>query len=106
MIFIFDWGHTTETRPGPLSREDVQSRVDAEYVWLSREREWFRAFFIPLIPTRTGYFFISDEDGSRREIDRSTFEHFRPLAELNARMMKGEITPEEYDVRRHEIGFA
>ncbi len=106
MIFIFDWGHTTERRPGPLSRRDADYRLDSEFVWLSRVREWFRAFFIPVIPTRTVYYFVSDADGSLEEIDRSTFEHYRPLAELNAKSMNEEISQAEYERRRREMGFA
>ncbi|HLV53153.1 MAG TPA: hypothetical protein VKY29_03975 [Cryomorphaceae bacterium] len=105
MIFIFDWGYTTTWKVGPLSRDDVGGRVEDEFVWLTREREWFRAFFIPTIPTRTRYLFVSDGDGQSREIDREEFEYYRPLAELNALMMNDGISSEDYDARRREMGF-
>ena len=105
MIFVFDWGYTTEKQVGPLTYEDARYQLKADMVWLVRVRYWFRAFFIPTIPTRTRYFFVSTTNNAVREgISKETFMRHRALAELNARMMDGEIDDEAYHRARSEMG--
>lgn len=72
--------------------------------WLVVRRRWFRAFFIPTIPTETAYGLI-DENQNFFRIDRQTFDHYKPLALLNGEISRGVITDEEYDRRRNELGF-
>lgn len=106
MIFIFDWGYITKHRVGPLADTDATYALKTEFVWLEMHREWFRAFFIPIVPTGKKYYFVSDTDGTLEEIDRQTFERYKPLADLNAQSMNDEISQSEYDRRRKEMGFA
>ncbi len=105
MIFIFDWGYRTNKNYGPLSRNDAPFGIDGEMVWLIREITWFRAFFIPLIPTKTSYFFQDLNSDEREIINFETFKQFRDLAVLNALAMDDQITDEEYDERRDKMGF-
>ena len=105
MIFIFDWGYKTQNRIGPVAREDIPFNISPEFVDLVRIRFWFRAFFIPTIPTRTGYFFLSEKDGFNLEIAKSDFEKYKPLAELNNKVVLGSISQEEYEEMRRNLNF-
>lgn len=103
MIFIFDWGHKTKRVFGPLSQDDISMDIPSEFVNLVRSKSWFRAFFIPTIPTSTRYFLMASESNLKMEISKADFEKFKPLAELNALVVKNEITEEEYKQRRAKI---
>jgi len=105
MIFIFDWGYTTQNRIGPIAREDLTFNILPDFVDLVRVRTWFRAFFIPTIPTRTQYFFISEQDGIHHEITKSEFDKYKPLAELNKKVVDSNISEEEYQERRKNLNF-
>lgn len=104
MIFIFDWGHQTFREIGPLSKTDFKTTLQPEMAWLVIRRSWFRAFFIPTIPTETEYGLV-DESGNFFKIEKTIFEKYMPLAELNAAISKDEISDEEYERRRNEMGF-
>ncbi|HKK40709.1 MAG TPA: hypothetical protein VJ949_14905 [Cryomorphaceae bacterium] len=104
MIFIFDWGHETLREIGPISKTDFNTTLEAEMAWLVIRRKWFRAFFIPTIPTETEYGLI-DENSNFFKIDKGIFDRYKPLAELNAAISKDEISDEEYEERRNEMGF-
>jgi hypothetical protein len=104
MIFIFDWGHQTFKEIGPLSKTDFKTSLEPEMAWLVMRRSWFRAFFIPTIPTETEYGLV-DENGDFFKIEKATFEQYVPLAKLNAAISKDEISCEEYERRRNEMGF-
>jgi len=104
MIFIFDWGHQTFREIGPLSQNDFATPLDSDMAWLVIRRSWFRAFFIPTIPTETSYG-LADENQNFFKINKSTFERFRPLAELNKAVYEGNISDEEYEQRRSDLGF-
>lgn len=105
MIFVFDWGYKTEDRIGPLSRDDAYFEMQTEFVWLTRVRIWFRLFFIPVIPTKTSYFFVSDADGTYHEISKKIFHKYRKLAALNEKLMEGKISDEEYRKRHEQMKF-
>ena len=100
MIFIFDWGHETRKVIGPLSQEDLYIKVPSEFVDLVLVKSWFRAFFIPTIPTSKRYFLIASENNQRIEISKTDFEKLRPIAELNNMVLKEEISEEEYNALR------
>ena len=104
MIFIFNWGHQTFKEIGPLSKTDFKTTLVPEMAWLVIRRSWFRAFFIPTIPTETDYGLV-DENENFFKIEKDVFERYRPLAELNAAISKDEISDEEYERRRSEMGF-
>lgn len=72
--------------------------------WLVIRRKWFRTFFIPTIPTETNYGLI-DESENFFKIEKETFKFYKPLAQLNGSISRGEISVEEYDSRRKELGF-
>lgn len=103
MIFVFDWGHRSEDRIGPLSRDDAFFELNTELVWLTRRRDWFRLFFIPTIPTKTTYFFVSDADTTYHEISKETFHKYRKLAALNKLLMDGKISDEAYWKKYEEM---
>lgn len=105
MIFIFDWGHQTEKNYGPLSRSDAPFKLEGEMVWLIRQTTWFRAFFIPLIPTKTSHYFQLINSDSTEPINFKTFEQFKELASLNMLVMDDKISDEEYRERREKLGF-
>lgn len=104
MIFIFDWGHQTIREIGPISKTDFNTTLDSGMAWLVVRRKWFRAFFIPTIPTETHYGLI-DENESFFEIDKATFDQYESFAKLNAAISKSDISDEEYERRRKEMGF-
>jgi hypothetical protein len=104
MIFIFDWGHQTFHEIGPLSEQDFSTPFQTDMAWLVVRRSWFRAFFIPTIPTETKNGLVDDNENFF-EIDKDTFERYKPLAELNHKVSKGEISDEIYEKRRRELGF-
>ena len=103
MIFIFDWGHEIRKVIGPLSQEDLFIKIPSEFVDLVRIKSWFRAFFIPTIPTSTRYFLIIAENYHRTEITKMDFEKLRPIAELNMLVIQEQISEEEYNERRAKI---
>ena len=101
MIFIFDWGHRTVKEKGPLAAEDLpRQKSDAEFFMLIRETEWFRLFFIPVIPTAVRYFLENRETSERWSVDKTFVEKYGPLAELNLRAARDEVTEEEYTRKR------
>jgi len=103
MIFIFDWGYQTEKNYGPLSRNDAPFQLDGEMVWLVRQTTWFRAFFIPLIPTKTRYYYQLINADSRAFISSKTFHQFKELAILNRLAMEDKISDETYRERRKKM---
>jgi len=48
---------------------------------------------------------LADENQNFFKINKSTFERFRPLAELNKAVYEGNISDEEYEQRRSDLGF-
>lgn len=103
MIFIFDWGYETRKVIGPLSQADVFIKLPSEFVDLVMIKSWFRLFFIPTIPTDTRYYLIAGEGNQRMEISKDDFEKLKPLAELNIRVIKNELTEDEYDEQYSKI---
>lgn len=101
MIFIFDWGYRTAKEIGPLAAEDLPSHPDdAEFYVLLRETEWFRLFFIPVIPTAVRYFLENRDSSERWPVDQALAKKFAPLAELNQRAARNEVTEEEFSKER------
>lgn len=105
MIFIFDWGHQTIYEVGPLSKKDLPFAVEGEMYWLAKRRKWFRAFFIPTVPTETDYVLMDDESDAVFPVEKEFFERYFPLAELNKLIMENKISDEEYAKRRSNLGF-
>lgn len=105
MIFVFDWGYKTQNRIGPVAREDIPFNILPAFVNLVRVRFWFRAFFIPTIPTRTQYFFVSEKEAFSLEISKSDFMKFKPLAKLNNKVILDSISEEEYEAKRRNLNF-
>jgi len=103
MIFIFDWGYTTLNNIGPLSAEDADFDLDAEYVFLVEEKTWFRLFFIPTIITGRKYFFKDADSQNIQAIDKAKFEKYKPLAILNMKSMKDEISEQDYHRQRSNL---
>jgi hypothetical protein len=102
MIFIFDWGHETFSEAGPLSINDIPLDLEGEMFWLAIRRKWFRAFFIPIVPTATDYVLIEDKTGMIIPVERSFYLKYKPLAELNQLVADGKISDEEYDRKRSD----
>jgi len=103
MIFIFDWGYTTTRNIGPLSADDAEFEIEAEFVFLLEQKTWFRLFFIPTIVTERKYFF-KDADRERfQPISKEVFNKYRALAHLNMQSMNDEISEEEYQKKREEL---
>lgn len=101
MIFIFDWGYRTVKEKGPLAAEDLPPKHrEAEFYTLIRETEWFRLFFIPVIPTAVRYFLVNTETSERRAVDRAFAEKYAPLADLNRRAARDQVTEGEYNRER------
>lgn len=103
MIFIFDWGHTTRQVIGPLSKEDAAFKLQADYVYLVKERVWFRLFFIPTIVTEKRYYFIDSNSDQFQVIDKQTFDRYKNLAELNNQAMNDDISDAEYQTKRSQL---
>jgi len=100
MIFIFDWGYNTTHNVGPLSEDDAEINLDAEYVFLVEQKTWFRMFFIPIIVTSRSYFFKDAESDKTEDISKEIFQKYRKLAQLNAQIMNDEISESEYEKKR------
>jgi len=103
MIFIFDWGHKTIRNAGPLSAEDADFKMDAEYVFLIEEKTWFRMFFIPTIVTERRFYYKDSDSDNIEMINKDTFTAHRDLANLNLQMMNDEISEDEYREKRKEL---
>lgn len=103
MIFIFDWGHKTEKQIGPIAKEDTGFNFSDEFVYLTVVKIWFRMFFIPTIPTKIHYLLVSSQGAV--EITRSQFTRFKPLAELNKRVINDDISEQEYEKMRKSLNF-
>lgn len=105
MIFIFGWGHKTHKIYGSVSAEDIDMQSPEGFHKLIRTRTWFTAFFLPLIPTKTQYFLISESNSSSIEITVEDFNKLKPLAILNNLVTENKIDEEEYYKRRRDINF-
>lgn len=105
MIFIVDWGHKTEDIIGPISRDQIHIDSPTEFVQLVCVKTWFRAFFIPTIPTEVHYYFFSEKNQLRHEISKSDFLKYKPLAELNKLVVNNKISEEEYERRAANLTF-
>jgi hypothetical protein len=103
MIFIFDWGHTTARNIGPLSADDAEFEIEAEFVFLIEQKTWFRFFFIPTIVTERKYFFKDADSERLQPISKEVFNKYRSLANLNMQSMNDEISEEEYQKKREEL---
>lgn len=102
MIFVFDWGHQSITTVGPLSKEDYPNQWDEDMVWLAIRKTWFRAFFIPTIPTKREVGLLL-ESGEYFPLAEEEFNKWKPLAELNQLLVDGKISDQEYSERRTKI---
>lgn len=101
MIFIFDWGYRTTKEKGPLAAEDLpRQRSEAAFYTLVRETEWFRLFFIPVIPTAVRYYLENPETSERWPVDKAFAEKYSPLADLNRRAARDEVTEDEFNRER------
>ncbi len=105
MIFIVDWGYKTEKEFGPVSKDDIHLDAPTDFVQLMCVKTWFRAFFIPIIPTQVHYYFTSEKGGLRYEISKEDFEKYKPKAELNDLVVNNKISEEEYERRSSNLTF-
>jgi len=105
VIFIVDWGYTTEKEIGPISKDDIHLDSPTDFVQLIRVKIWFRAFFIPIIPTQVHYYFLSEKDRLRHEICKEDFERYKPMAELNNLVVNNKISEEEYESKWSNLTF-
>lgn len=105
MIFIVDWGYTTEKEVGPISKDDIHLNAPTDFVQLVCVKTWFRAFFIPTIPTSVRYYLRSEKDGLRHEISKEDFEKYKPMAELNNLVVNNKISEEEYERKWSNLTF-
>lgn len=102
MIFIFDWGHTTTKKIGPVAMSDLETGGSTDsYAYLVRHTSWFRLFFIPTIPTKRWYTWQFEKNGI--EVMAHEGEKWIPIAELNQMAVDNKITAEEFHRRRSEI---
>ncbi len=102
MIFIFDWGHTTTKKIGPVAMSDLEIGGSADsYAYVVRHTSWFRLFFIPMIPTKRWYSIQNEKTSEHLMVN--DIEKWLPLAKLNQLAVDNKITAEEFDRRRSEI---
>lgn len=105
MIFIFDWGHQTQNQIGPVAKEDLPYNVKSDFLYLTKTQTWFRMFFIPTIPTKTVYSFLSNPPAETIEISKNEFLKYKPLARLNQKVVLNKISEEEYEKARKNLNF-
>lgn len=105
MIFIFDWGHETIREIGPLSKNDLDIELPDDMYMLGIRKKWFRAFFIRTIPTATDFVLVGEESGLVIPVSEEVFNEYRPLAELNAKVMEEKISDKAYAAERAKMGF-
>ncbi|MEM9051762.1 MAG: hypothetical protein AAGC47_06890 [Bacteroidota bacterium] len=66
---------------------------------LTIRKTWFRASFIPTIPTKSEYR-VTDEDGMFVHLEIEVFNRLFPLAQLNEKYLKDMISDVEYNQER------
>lgn len=89
---------------GPIAKEDLGEEAEGFYI-LIRYTSWFRLFFIPTIPTGYRYALCDEAAESENEVDKSFFERYRPLAELNKKVAEGYIDEGTYQKARADLSF-
>lgn len=83
MFFIFGWGLTTKKR---LSHQPVMvcEGCHADYLYLTRIREWVTLFFIPVIPYSKKYYYMCKNCKQGYEIDKHETNIDELIEELDA----------------------
>lgn len=75
----------------------------AEFLILVIEKEWFRLFFIPLIPTGRRHFLRDPDTNELTQISKEAAERYKPLAVLNARAASGAIDEAAFEEARRDF---
>jgi hypothetical protein len=92
-------------KPIVLFFDKIHIELPFEIAWLIKRKTWFRAFFIPTIPTATHYLLRGHETELEVEISHEDFNRLKPLAELNRQVMEDVISDEVYQSRREDLGY-
>lgn len=96
-MIIFGWGHTRTKDYGgayPIYCENCQNEV---FYHISKIRDWFTLFFIPVIPYRKQYWLSCPVCGAGYELEgRRQRKKAVEMAKEAERFDKGEITQEEW----------
>ncbi|MCD4761558.1 zinc-ribbon domain-containing protein [bacterium] len=70
-----------------------------DYWQLVKMTTWFSLFLIPLIPYENKYMLICPICEYGVKLNSDQFSEYKPIADANTELVKGNITPEEYHRR-------
>lgn len=103
MIFIFGY-HPIRKEIGP-TEERTCPNCNNQRVWvLASERYFISLFFLPVIPVNGKYFQYCPVCNYAEPLTKEEFQRKKPLAELNAEAVKKDMSEEEYEQRKGQLG--
>ena len=95
MFVIFGWNHQKITNYGAVEQHKCQNCHNTEFWQLDKISKYFTIFFIPIIPHGNDYWFHCPTCNYGVELDKSEFENYKSIAEINSAFLEEMITEEE-----------
>ncbi len=103
MFFIFGWGHQMQTNDGPVEERECANCNNTKYWLLGKVSNWFTLFFIPVIPYKTTRYTHCPICGNSEILSKEQYEMMKPLADLNSKAAKSNMTDEEYQAHLNKM---
>ncbi len=104
-MIIFGWRNKIYII-GLLHKQICNNCHNEEYWLLKKSTKWFTLFFIPAIPVQNKYFTCCPICDKGFFITKEEAKKLIPIAELNLKLAKGLVAPEQYSVNLHNLDSA
>ena len=95
MFVIFGWNHQKITNYGAVEQHKCQNCHNTEFWQLDKISKYFTIFFIPIFPHDNDYWFHCPTCNHGVELEKSEFENYKSIAEINSAFLEEMITEEE-----------
>lgn len=95
MFIIFGWDHQKITNYGAVEQHQCQNCHNTEFWHLDKISRFFTFFFIPIFPHGSDYWFHCPTCNYGVNLDKSEFENYKSIAEINTSFLEKTITEEE-----------
>mgnify|MGYP001047198293 CR=1 FL=1 len=103
MFVIFGWDHQKTTNYGAVEQHKCQNCHNTEFWQLDKISKYFTFFFIPIFPHGSDYWFHCPTCNYGIKLNKSEFENYKSIAEINSAFLEKTITEEERTKQLDEI---
>ncbi|MEM7162759.1 MAG: zinc-ribbon domain-containing protein [Bacteroidota bacterium] len=103
MIFIFGFDHERIYPQGPIEKKLCPQCKEEDFWFLEKKSIWFSLFFIPIFPYRYLYYKYCTRCGFTEGLHKEEFQSDQAKANLNQLAANGEISKEEYELKKNDL---